>query len=163
MLTHQDVDHASGLAELVGRTAPVVFAHRECAPYLDGSEHPIKMEDDDRYPAARVDVEASEGVRFDTAAGPADLYHTPGHTPGHVSLHFPGESLLLAGDALHVSEGKLKGPRGTLDEAASADSIGKLSELDVSLTHCFHGGHVDEGTEAIAAIRDDAAESLGDG
>jgi len=28
------------------------------------------------------------------------VLHTPGHTEGSISLHFPGEKLLLAGDTL---------------------------------------------------------------
>ncbi len=156
-VTHQDPDHAGGLAELAERTDPVVFAHRECAPYVDGRDHPIKM-DDERYPPARVDVEVTEGVRFHTVAGPADVYHTPGHVPGHASLHFPDEEFLLSGDALHAPDGDLDGPRGPLDEAEAVDAIGKLAELDVSHVLCYHGGYVEEGTDAIAAIRNEKGE-----
>jgi len=156
-LTHQDADHAGGLAEVVERADPLVFAHRECAPYVDGREHPIKIDDDaERFPAADVDVELTEGVRFRTAVGPMDVYHTPGHAPGHVSFHFPEERLLVSGDALHAPEGDLDGPRGPLDEGRAVDSVGTLADLDVERTVCQHGGVVEHDADAIEGIHADA-------
>lgn len=136
VITHQDLDHAGALAEVLDMTDPVVFAHRECAPYVDGREFPVKLEDE-RYPPARVDVELSEGVRFDTAAGPMEVVFTPGHAPGHVSLYFADEQLLVSGDALHAPEGTLDGPRYPRDEATAIDSIERLASLEVrrTLTH----------------------------
>lgn len=151
VLTHQDVDHAGGLADVAERADPVVFAHEDCAPYVDGSEHPVKM-DGERYPPARVDVELVEGVRFDTAAGPIDVHHTPGHAPGHVSYHFPEERLLVSGDALHAPEGDLDGPRGPLDEATAVASIGTLADLAVERTLCQHGGFVEHDADTIERI-----------
>jgi glyoxylase-like metal-dependent hydrolase (beta-lactamase superfamily II) len=159
-LTHQDADHAGGLADIVERADPVVFAHRECAPYVDGREHPIKMDDDaERFPAADVDVELVEGVRFDTLAGPIDVYHTPGHAPGHVSYHLPEERLLISGDALHSPEGELDGPRGPLDEEQAIESIGKLADLAVERTLSQHGGIAEHDPDRIAEIHTEAVEN----
>ncbi|PSP50665.1 MBL fold metallo-hydrolase [Halobacteriales archaeon QH_1_68_42] len=131
-LTHQDADHAGGLADIVERADPVVFAHRECAPYVDGREHPIKIDDDaERFPAADVDVELVEGARFDTLAGPIDVYHTPGHAPGHVSYHLPEERLLISGDAL----------------------------LAVERTLSQHGGIAEHDPDRIAEIHTEAVEN----
>jgi len=152
-LTHQDADHAGGLADVVERADPVVFAHRECAPYVDGREHPIKIDDDaERFPAVDVDVELVDGVRFDTLAGPMDVSHTPGHAPGHVSYHLPDERLLISGDALHSPEGELDGPRGPLDEQRAIESIGELADLAVERTLSQHGGFVEHDPDAIERI-----------
>ncbi|MFC4436297.1 MULTISPECIES: MBL fold metallo-hydrolase [Natrialbaceae] len=151
LLTHQDVDHAGGLADVVDRADPVVIAHRECAPYVDGRMEPIKM-DDRRYPSVPVDITLTEGDRFSTIAGPMELLHTPGHAPGHLSLYFEEERLLLSGDALHAPEGRLAGPRGPLDEAEAIDSIRKLSPLDIERTLCYHGGFVEQGTDVIETL-----------
>lgn len=158
LLTHQDVDHAGGLSDVVDRADPVVFAHRDCAPYVDGREHPVKMDEGERYPPVRVDVELADGARFATAAGPLEVLFTPGHAPGHVSLYFEDEHLLVSGDALHAPEGELDGPRGPLDEAAAVDSIDRLSNLDVERTLTYHGGLVEHEPDAIGAIRTEGGD-----
>ena len=38
------------------------------------------------------------------------IVSTPGHTPGHITAFDPGTGLLLAGDAMVVSDGSLAGP-----------------------------------------------------
>lgn len=154
VLTHQDVDHAGELAAVIDRADPVVFAHPDCAPYVDGREHPVKLEDDqERYPAAPVHVEIQEGTRFETAAGPMEVVFTPGHAPGHVSLYFRDAQFLVSGDALHVPEGDLDGPRGPLDESQAIESIETLSTLAFDRTLCYHGGFVEQGTAALERIR----------
>ncbi|PSP79735.1 MBL fold metallo-hydrolase [Halobacteriales archaeon QS_1_68_20] len=153
LITHQDGDHAGALADVVDRTDAVVMAHRECAPYLDGREDPIKG-DGDRYPPVSVDVELVDGVRLSTAAGPMEVVFTPGHAPGHVSLYFPGEKLLIAGDALTAREGDVAPPSEeyTLDYEEATESVGRLSEYDVFRTLCYHGGFAEQGTGAIAKL-----------
>jgi glyoxylase-like metal-dependent hydrolase (beta-lactamase superfamily II) len=124
LLTHQDGDHAGGLASVVASTDAVVFAHEVCAPYVDGREDPIKG-GSDRYDPVPVDVELTDGVRFRTAAGPMRVVFTPGHAPGHVSLYLPDERLLLAADALTAARGRLRGPSEefTLDMSEATDSV----------------------------------------
>jgi glyoxylase-like metal-dependent hydrolase (beta-lactamase superfamily II) len=159
VLTHQDVDHAGGLAGVVERADPVVFAHPECAPYVDGREHPVKLDDEDpRYPAGRVDVEVTEGTQIHTAAGPLEVVFTPGHAPGHVSLYLPAEGVLFSGDALHAPEGDLDGPRFPMDEDEAWSSIERLADLDFDQTITQHGGHVEEGTAAVEAALDSRGE-----
>jgi glyoxylase-like metal-dependent hydrolase (beta-lactamase superfamily II) len=159
VVTHQDGDHAGALAEVVDRTGAAVFAHPECAPYVDGRMDPIKGEGE-RYPAARVDVEVADGTAFDTVAGPMTVQFTPGHAPGHVSLYLPEERLLLAADALTAPTGELAGPsdQHTLEMERAIESVGELSELDVERTLCYHGGLAEQGTGAIARIWTELAE-----
>lgn len=157
VLTHQDPDHVTGLSELVERTDPIVFAHRDCAPYVDGRKHPVKM-DDDRYPPLRVDVELTEGTRFDTVAGPMEVIFTPGHAPGHTSLYFPAENLLISGDALHAPEGEIDGPRYPHEEEPAVESVEALGELDIDGTLTYHHGFVEHDRDAIADISFDSDE-----
>ncbi|WP_020221186.1 MBL fold metallo-hydrolase, partial [Halarchaeum acidiphilum] len=91
LLTHQDGDHAAGLAPLRERLDhPVTaFAHRDDAPVVEGLEDPLKGDPADRYDPAPVDVQVVDGVEIRTAAGPLQVVATPGHTPGHVSGYLP--------------------------------------------------------------------------
>jgi len=159
LLTHQDGDHAAGLSEVVDRADPLVVAHPECAPYVDGRLDPIKA-DDDRYPPVPVDVEVADGSALATRAGRMEVVHTPGHAPGHVSLYFPGQRLLVAGDALTAPEGELAGPKAEftpeMDEAI--ESVGRLADEDVERTLCYHGGLVEQGTGTIARLWTELAE-----
>lgn len=152
VLTHQDVDHAGGLADVVERADPVVFAHPECAPYVDDRKHPIKLDDEDpRFPATRVDVEVTPGTQILTDAGPLEVVFTPGHAPGHVSYYLPEEGVLFSGDALHAPEGDLDGPRFPMDEDEAWASMERLAALDFDQTITQHGGRVEEGTKAVEA------------
>jgi glyoxylase-like metal-dependent hydrolase (beta-lactamase superfamily II) len=157
VLTHQDPDHAGGLADVVERADPVVFAHPTCAPYVDGREFPVKLADE-RYPAAPVHVEVTEGTRFDTQAGPMEVVFTPGHAPGHISLHLPEAGFLASGDALHAPEGELDGPRFPMDEDEAVESVRKLGARDFDGTLTQHGGVVDEGADELDAVLADRDE-----
>lgn len=157
VLTHHDGDHAGALATLLNRVDATTFAHPDEAPYVDGRAFPEKADPDDgRYPAARVDVEVVDGVRFSTAAGPLELVETPGHTAGHCSFYLPDEDLLFAADALLAGDGEVRGPseRFTLDMPRAMESVEKLAGLDVAGVVCFHGGYVERGTDDIAALVD---------
>lgn len=154
VVTHQDGDHAGSLATVVERTDAVVYAHERCAPFVDGREEPIKSPDGQRYPSASVDVELVDGVRFRTVAGPMDVVFTPGHTPGHVSLHLPGQGLLLAADALTAAESRLQGPseQYTLAMDEALESAARLADLEIDQTLCYHGGFVEEGAARISDL-----------
>ncbi|WP_415379591.1 MBL fold metallo-hydrolase [Halosimplex sp. TS25] len=155
LVTHQDGDHAGALAAVREETGAVVFAHEDCAPYVDGREDPIKG-DGERYPPVPVDVELVGEERFRTAAGPMEVVYTPGHAPGHVSLYLPEARLLLAADALTAAGGELQGPndRFTLDMAEAGQSVDRLAALDVERVLCYHGGAV--------AVDDDRIPEIGE-
>jgi len=160
VLTHQDGDHVAGLSAVAERADPVVFAHTECAPYVDGRLDPIKGDEDDRYPPVPVDVEVTDGTTFRTDAGPMEVLFTPGHAPGHVSLYFPEPRLLVAADALTAADGELAGPSEefTLDVPEAVESVGRLADEDVERTLCYHGGLVEQGTGKIARLWTELAE-----
>lgn len=154
LLTHQDGDHAGGVAAVRERVDPVLFAHPESAPYVDGRLDPIKSDEGGRYPPVPVDVEVTDGTTVRTVAGPMEVIFTPGHAPGHLSLYLPDEKLLLAADALRSVGGTLAGPNEefTVEMEVAVDSVGHLADHDIERTLCYHGGLVEEGTGAIARI-----------
>ncbi|MDS0295053.1 MBL fold metallo-hydrolase [Halogeometricum luteum] len=154
-LTHQDGDHAGGLARVVDRTDAVVVASERAARVVDGTEPPRGSDPgDDRYEPVAVDVAIAGEATLDTRAGPAHVVPTPGHTPGHVSLYFPEESFLLAGDAATAADGQLNGPDPTFTEEMDTAlmSVRALSELDISRTLCYHGGFAAAGSDRLADI-----------
>ncbi len=154
LLTHHDGDHAGGLAELLEHVDAVVATHRNEAPYVTGKREPIKG-DGDRYPPASVDLELTGGVRIPTLAGPMEVVDTPGHSPGHISLQFPEDGLLLAGDALVADgDGPIDGPKPefTPNMDRALESVADLADRDIEHVVCFHGGYVDCGSEAIGEI-----------
>jgi glyoxylase-like metal-dependent hydrolase (beta-lactamase superfamily II) len=156
ILTHQDGDHAGSLATVVEKTDATVYAHERCVPYVDGRKEPIKSPDGERYPPAEVAVELVDGVTFRTVAGPMEVLFTPGHTPGHISLYFPAESFLLAGDALTATDGRLRGPseRYSLEMDEALDSAQALADRDIDQVLCYHGGLVADGDDHIARLLD---------
>lgn len=111
------------------------------------------------FPAA---VETQDGVvLIDTGfpgltgqIGPMEVVFTPGHAPGHISLSFPGQSLLIAGDALTAGETTLQGPseQYTLDMDEALNSMRALAARDIDRTLCHHGGFVEDGTDRIAEL-----------
>lgn len=159
LLTHQDPDHAAAASAVIDRADPITFAHPACAPYVDDRRELLKG-GEERYPPVPIDVEVADETRFRTAAGPMDVIYTPGHAPGHVSLYFSAAKLLLAADALTVTEGELSGPNEefTPDMPTAVESIGRLAEFDIERTFCYHGGLVEKGTGAIARLWQQLAE-----
>lgn len=154
LLTHHDGDHAGALDALLDRTEVTVYAHRRCAPYVDGREDTLKSPAGERYPPAPVDVELVDDERFRTEAGPMDVCYTPGHTEGHLSVHFPEASLLLAADALTVNADGLAGPSPafTPEMDQALESAERLAALDVDQILCYHGGLVEADSDRIAAV-----------
>lgn len=155
LATHQDADHAGGIAQMVERSGATVLAHETAAPVVDGRERPRSAADEGRYPPTRVDVEFGETLRFDTRAGPAEVIETPGHTPGHVSVYFPDKRFLIAGDSLGVyPDVGLAAPEDdvTMDPDRALKSIERLADREIDGILCYHGGLTDDGTERLREI-----------
>jgi glyoxylase-like metal-dependent hydrolase (beta-lactamase superfamily II) len=153
VVTHQDLDHAGCLAEVIEDIGVVVAAHENEAQYLEGDLDLVKSTDDRPIELAPVivDLQLVGGETFATAAGPMQVLETPGHAPGHVSCYFPDAELLVSADALNIVDGELVGPREdvTPDLDTAWESVARLAELDVTETFCFHGGHVDAGSQRL--------------
>lgn len=156
VVTHQDLDHAGCLAEVIEEVGVVVATHEDEAPYLVGDAELVKSTDDRPIELAPVivDLQLVGGETFATAAGPMRVVETPGHAPGHTSYHFPEAGLLVSADALNVVDGELVGPRedATPDLETAWESVARLAELSFDETYCFHGGYVDAGSERVAEL-----------
>jgi len=157
VVTHQDVDHAGCLADVVAESDATVYAHEADAPYVEGERELIKSSEERpmSYEGVPVDVQLVGGETFRTAAGPLDVVHTPGHTPGHCSLFLRDAGLLFAADALNVEDGELTGPRerATPDVETARESVETLAGLDVREVLCYHGGRIDANADDVAALR----------
>lgn len=153
-LTHQDGDHAGGLARLLEQVDATVLTHRLGAPVVAGRAEPRVVPGDERYPPARVDVELNGGETINTAAGPVEVIPTPGHTLDHMSLYIPDERLLISGDALGLYGDRLDAPEEavTEDTDLARESIGRLANRNIEQVLCYHGGLTEQGSERLAEI-----------
>ena len=125
LVTHGDIDHVAGVAELAEATgAPVYMAESE-RDRLEriGDFVPAGIDVTLRPHAPEVLLKGDEqlvlaGIRFQTL-------HVPGHTAGH--LAFAAEGCLFSGDVLFAgSVGRTDRPGGSWD--ALLDSIRSLAE-----------------------------------
>lgn len=163
LLTHQDMDHIGCVKSFIA-AAPTcsVLTHWDEAPYLTGEKTPVKLAameanldalpEDRRAFAAQFrrgyeNRRLHEVVRLSDGAvlpfcGGIEVIHTPGHTPGHICLYFRRAKVLLTGDALNVSEGRLTGPASqhTQDMALALQSLRKLLAFDAETVVSYHGG-----------------------
>jgi hydroxyacylglutathione hydrolase len=105
---------------------------------------------------ALIALHEAEEAAFKAIGGKADLYlqegslqlgsdgkteiqicHSPGHTPGHVTLYWPAEKVLIAGDCIfYRGTGRTDLPGG--NAAALRNSISRLSRFDVEYLLCGH-------------------------
>ena len=115
LITHHHPDHQGGVAELVARYVPQVYA--PASESITGRTHPLRG-----------------GERVDILGQPVDVIAVPGHTLGHLAYHAPG--VLFCGDTLFGAGcGRLF--EGT--PAQMADSLSRLAALpDATLVHCAH-------------------------
>lgn len=169
ILTHQDYDHIGSLAELARLSGAEILTGAAEADAIDGTVPPrfalpeaLAQRPELREVAAQfrptpVDVRLADEQRLDLAGGVRVIF-TPGHTPGHIALYLERSRTLLAGDALRADNGRLLGPNPafTPDSIGAAESVRKLSTLDVAAIVCYHGGVVDQ--DANSQLRRVAAE-----
>lgn len=158
VLTHQDLDHIGNAPEVVAASAAEVCAHRQDAPYIEAQRTLLKLAPERlaalapeartffeewarQPPRVRVSRHLEDGDRLPVVGG-VRVVHTPGHTPGHLSLYLEAHRVLVAGDALVVADGELRGPRPevTLDMREAMRSVAKLAALEPEFVVCYHGG-----------------------
>jgi hydroxyacylglutathione hydrolase len=87
----------------------------------------------------KVDLFLEEGELSFNSGKPTKLqiYHSPGHTPGHVTVYWPDQKVLIAGDCIfYRSTGRTDFPGGSAQ--ALHKSITRLSGLDIEYLLCGH-------------------------
>ena len=148
--THYHLDHFGDVAHLKESCSAQVAVHEAEVAYVQG-DIPLPSRFQNRVAALlmapiislyqpapfSVDLPLRDGDQLDVLGG-TEIIHCPGHTPGSISLYFPGEGLLIAGDALQYSRGRLGLPARsvTLDMGQAKESIRRLAQLDFNVL-CF--------------------------
>ncbi len=127
----------------------VVLTH--CHP--DHAESAIALREELKIPVALHQAESAiyskMGGKVDLFLGEGDLelgrkkttklkiFHSPGHSPGHITIYWPQEKVLVAGDLIfHRSTGRTDLPGGSMEQLKQ--SIERLSTLDISFVLCGH-------------------------
>lgn len=166
ILTHQDLDHISGLPEILRSSdhKVEVLAHEEERPYIQGEKPLIKLNpeqmakrleslpEEQREQMEKVfEASLKLKVNVDTTVdsgevlpycGGITVILTPGHTPGHICLYLNQSKTLITGDTLNVIDGQLVGPKPeyAADIDTAKKSLKKLTQYDIETVICYHGG-----------------------
>ncbi len=98
LLTHTDVDHVAGLAELLTVLGPVPVAVHDAERDVLVEGKPLRHEFAIASSPIENVVSLVEGQPFKAGSLEFEVLHTPGHSPGGVSLRI-GEAV-FTGDAL---------------------------------------------------------------
>lgn len=127
VLTHCHPDHCEAARTIRDDKKALVVLHEAEAEF-----YTTQM-------GGRVDLFADEG---DLDLGSDDplrlkVYHSPGHSPGHITIYWPGQKVLIAGDLIfYRSTGRVDLPGGSARQLK--DSIERLSSLDIECVLCGH-------------------------
>jgi len=166
VLTHGHSDHSGSVEELLKYWNVPVYAHELEVPYLTGQSN---------YPPAdptvgqgllslasvffrKTPIDLGNKIKaIDMEEGITELpewkvIFTPGHSPGHISLFFPLNTTLIAGDALATTKAesaiavfgdikKLSGPPMymTTDWIVAEESVKTIAALEPRIIAAGHG------------------------
>ncbi len=152
--THMHLDHIGGMSHLKDRSSGRVAAHEVEVPFLqrEGRKGPPNPSTNPtvgrllsplfsmlKPPKVEVDILLNQGSRLSVLGG-MEVIHTPGHTPGSISLYFPSQGLLIAGDAMEGKKGKLSLPNPwfSADMEQAKASVYRLAQLDFDVLCLSH-------------------------
>lgn len=100
VLTHAHVDHILGLDKVLKEfEVPVYLNHTDLYLWNHFPDQAQRF----GFQGASFDFTPeplSDQKGFELGPFVMDLLYTPGHSPDHISLYFPGEDVLIAGDVL---------------------------------------------------------------
>jgi glyoxylase-like metal-dependent hydrolase (beta-lactamase superfamily II) len=161
-ITHADMDHVNGLAELKKLTGAKVVIHAGELPALAGNStsrlrnQGIFVKTLMRILSGLVKsprVEPDIIIKEDVALAGLQIIHTPGHSDGSISIYMPGK-VIFVGDALRSDA---KGNPLQPAKALSADynqakaSVKIIAGLDYDTLLTGHGAPVKG--DAVAKVR----------
>lgn len=148
VITHAHIDHIGGAQKLRELTGAPVYMHEADSVLASALDLQASWLGIETPPDPGIDTAAKEGDVLRTGDVEAHVLHTPGHTQGGISLYFPRENKLIAGDTLFEgSVGRTDLPGG--DSRQIQDSIrSKLYKLpDETAVIAGHGGTTTIGRE----------------
>jgi glyoxylase-like metal-dependent hydrolase (beta-lactamase superfamily II) len=138
LLTHTDVDHVAGLAEILRELGPMPVAVHETERHVVTEGKPLRRQWPVEIPSVETVTSLEHQKTFQAGSLEFEVLHTPGHSPGGVSLKIEGH--VFTGDALF------------------AGSVGR------SDFHNSDGGALLEGIQAhLLALPDDTVVHAGHG
>lgn len=165
LLTHYDLDHVGGLADLDGLDATIHVGRadadlvtRKGRPPWDNHKGLFQRV---TGPLVSPPSNAVETVADGDTLGSFTVYETPGHTPGHVAYVSEAASVGMLGDLVRESDGALDASPWFIsyDTDAVATSIRDLSErapafdvLGIGHGRPFQRGGSDRLTHLAATI-----------
>lgn len=150
LITHADIDHAGGAAELAAHCQAPVYAGEATAGYLATGKSPKHLPRfaqfiSDRFfgyqPVAGEKVRVIEDDQRVPEFEAWQAVATPGHCDDHTSFYSPTHGVLFAGDALNTRGNTLGlgAKRMTADQALAARSARRLLALTPAVLACGHG------------------------
>jgi glyoxylase-like metal-dependent hydrolase (beta-lactamase superfamily II) len=140
LLTHCHPDHSEAANVIRTETGALVALHQAEAEIYSRFGGVVDLLLDE----GNLDLGTESPVRL-------TVFHTPGHSPGHITIYWPAEKVLIAGDLIfYRATGRVDLPGG--DAGAMKDSIERMSELEIETLLCGHPyGHsgVIEGADEV--------------
>lgn len=152
LVTHAHIDHIAGAAALQQITgAPIVYNQNDLplVAIMAVQAGWLGMETPQVLPP---DHSPADGEVL-TGAGPLapHILHTPGHTEGSISVYFPAENLLLAGDTLFAgSVGRTDLPGGHTGKLLESIRDRLLLLPDNTIVVPGHGPETTIGVERVS-------------
>jgi len=140
IITHAHIDHIAGAAKLKAATGAPIFYNQLDLPLIKMMDVQAGWIGAATPTVAEPDASAEEGLKIGVPGIQGVVIHTPGHTEGSISLHFPAEHLLLAGDTLFAgSIGRTDLPGGDFRKIMASLKERLMSLPDETRVIAGHG------------------------
>ena len=126
ILTHSHPDHCEAAKVVREQNSALVALNQ-------ADDHMYKNQ------GGKIDLHLQEGdlVLGEQSNVKLKVFHSPGHSPGHITIYWPDEKVLIAGDVIfYRSTGRVDLPGGSAKTLKY--SIKRLSELDIEYLLCGH-------------------------
>jgi glyoxylase-like metal-dependent hydrolase (beta-lactamase superfamily II) len=161
LLTHGHFDHIAALPALTAaftgkERSPIIAIHQDDSEYLGQGALEVHLRS---FAAAAGNTEYVDALWEDmpaptvilknnSAIGPFEVIHLPGHTPGSVGFYHKSEGILFSGDTLFQGDcGRTDLPGGNAEDLKQ--SLQLLFKMDPKTTvYPGHGGLTRIGAEA---------------